>query len=204
MTKGKKQRSLNTVTRAQLSAMLRNHDMATREIKKYTAYNGASTTSAGVVTPITVNIPQGDNISNRSGDQIRVVRFDLVVEANLNALATVERVRVIFFIDHFNLGSTPAVTDVLDTATTQSFYNYMNDQAHRFKVLYDKIHTLCANGKAGVTDKSSLPFKKSKLVNFLGTTGVQGAGHFYVLVISDLGSNNGACTTSWNLRYQDA
>ncbi len=201
---GKKLVRGSTSSPANLRAFMRSYEMSTREVKKYTAYNSGGTASTGAVIPITVNIPQGDNISQRTGDQIRVVRFDLAEQVNLNALSTVERVRIVWFIDHYNLGSTPAVTDVLDIANTISSYNYFNDQNNRFKILRDHVHTLCANGKAGVSTNITFKFTKRKLVNFLGTTGAQGQGHFYVLIISDIGSNNGTYTVRWNLRFQDA
>jgi len=184
--------------------MIRDHESATRESKKYTASNGAATSNAGSVVPITVNIPQGDNISQRAGNQIRVTQFDWIAETNLNGAATTERVRFIWFIDHYNLGTTPAVTDVLDSATTTSFLNYQNDQSHRFKILDDLVITMCTAGAAGKSIKRHHFFNRAKIVEFLGTTGVQGPGHFYVLVISDLGANNGTYTVNWNMRFQDA
>lgn len=204
MNKSGKKRGNSVVTRAELRSVLKSHDAATRESKKYTAINSGATASAGTVVPITVNIPQGDNISNRSGDQIRVTKFSTSTVVALSNAATSERVRFVWFVDHTNLGSTPAVTDVLDTASVVSFLNYLNDQSHRFKIIDDHMFTLNTSGGNSVSYRRTFKFSKAKVVNFLGTTGVQGVGHFYVLIISDIGVNNGAYSTSWDLRYQDA
>jgi len=176
----------------------------TRENKRYTAVNTGTTSASGALVGITVNIAQGDNISNRNGDQIRVDGVTYRFGCTLNASATVERVRFIFFTDHYNLGSTPAVTDVLNTADVFSGFNPINMQAKRFKILHDQTLTLCTSGNAGRTATCDLSFKKSKVVQFTGTTGAQGAGHFYFIVLSDIGATNGGYEVSWDLVYQDA
>lgn len=193
-----------TVTMSQLKNVLRQHDLSSREIKKYTANNGGTTSSSGVVVPVTVNIAQGDNISDRAGDEIRMVRCDFHFEANMNFSAGAERIRFVCFIDKRNLGSTPAVTDVLNTASTIAFINTINDQSHRFTILCDKKMTLTIGGGYGQSMSHVQRFVRPKLVSFLGTTGVQGNGHVYVLIISDLGALNGAYNVSWNVRYTDA
>jgi hypothetical protein len=110
--------------------------------------NVASAT-AGAVLPISQFIEQGDNINQRSGDNVKVTKLRLYVSF-ADALATSVLIqRIIVFSDSMANGALPAVTDVLEAATVQSGYDQINSQRNRFKIYADKMFDQVAGTHTG-------------------------------------------------------
>lgn len=108
--------------------------------QKLTSVTG-STTNAGTVNLIS-GIAQGDDIGNRQGNSVKSV--DLMCNYTLNQSGTTDNfLRIIIFMDTANQGSSPAVTDLLNTAVPTAQRNI--DNMKRFKIFHDKLISFDAN-----------------------------------------------------------
>lgn len=168
----------------------------------------ADVSASGVVNTISMNVAQGDDINSRSGDIIRPRNLRVKVEfVNSSSSYGSFLGRVIVFQDKLCAGSTPAVTDVLDTANPLSGWNLVNKQANRFKILLDRSSTVVGQtNKALVVYSVDIPLKGS--IHYLGTTAAstsQGRNNIFALFISS-GASVGAWRYAWSydLTYTDA
>lgn len=182
--------------------LLKEHDLATREIKKFTDTFTLTAVSTGSITQLTGNIAQGNNINNRSGDQIKLHKFEFS-QTLTSGLASAEYIRVIFFMDHWNDGTTPVVADVLNASTVTSFQNFANEQSKRFKILSDLVFHSDAVG-TGVTHASKQTHKLGTVVNYLGSGLTNGHNQIFMLLVSTLAASGASVVTDYNVRYMDA
>lgn len=170
------------------------------ETKRYVQLSNAnSNTTAGTVLNLSNGIVQGDDINQRSGDQIRMARHQLHVRAS--AITVNQTFRFIWFKDNTNRGTTPAVLEVLNTANYFSQYNTVNLQQHRFTILQDLSLDCSINGES---IKSKMLSKKGKLVSYNGATAVaasNGPGATFLLVIGD--SLTGLFDVAYEVHYTD-
>lgn len=150
--------------------------------------------TAGGLTDSINKIAQGTTESERDGRKCTVTSVHWKYEISLpeiDALATAnssDAVRVIMYVDKQANGATAAVTDLLETANYQSFYNLANQQ--RFRILTDVVHqinykTLASDGAGLVSSAQVLQeYRKSCAVRlpleFSATTGA----------ITEIRSNN--------------
>lgn len=155
----------------------------------FTAQTGSA---AGVVLPITQGIIQGDSLSQRTGNQISLEKFQLFLGAtNGNPLTGSAPcvLRFIVFQDTQNIAVLPAVTDVLNSANYYSWFNIsLQTQEKRFKILSDHSVTLTNVGSNEVvTHKWDFGSKMIKKVTYFSTTNISsanGKNSLFVLVIS--------------------
>lgn len=170
--------------------LVREAIMARQEIKRANATSGSLIwSSTGVVMPVSQTIVQGDTVAGRSGDTIRPMSIQLrfaMSTTNATLLG-----RIILFQDRFNVGIDPTVAQVLDGGTYISTYTPDTLQQHRFKILYDHVFTSITTA-LGSTDTTKiykdLKIKMNGTIQFNGvgnTTGANGPGAVYVLLISD-------------------
>jgi len=170
-------------------------------------------TTAGVVSLISTDVAQGDDLNQRSGSQLILEKVKLVMTSTAVAGST-STLRVILFIDHINNGSVPAITDILTAATPTDAYALPAQSVGRFKILGDWFMLTSVNtGNAGFGALSGLPAVVSKeqtwklkdRVQYNAATNVAGAngkGALFMLFV-DTGAN---CTyrVAMNLTYSDA
>ncbi len=142
--------------------------------------------AAGTITPSVNLIAQGITESTRNGRKCTITNINWRYQCDLleiDAAATPasgDTVRVILYVDHQCNGAAAAVTDILETASYQSFRNLANTQ--RFSFLLDRTHTLnysgLASDGAGVVSQASVErnytfFKKVNIpLEFNSTVGV--------------------------------
>ncbi len=161
--------------------------------------------TSGVINQISTDIAQGDNIGQRSGDVIRPQR--LVVRVFLTGSNSTFVGRVVLFQDTMANGATPAVTDLLDSATYISSYAATTRQERRFKVLADRYISSCASSNNNaVVEVFDLRMKGS--IHYLGSaSGAASAGRntLFILFISNA-SSAGAIVYKWSydLEYTDS
>jgi len=192
------------VTLGSVRQMMREHDLATRELKMRTAVASGTLSAAGAVVGISSDITQGDNISGRTGYVINMHSLKMWFQASMNSAAGVDRFRYIAFYDRLNLGSPPAVTDVLDSASVISDYSYSARTTNRFKILVDKTIPMSINGNSrAVNYEHEFKFKHPVPVALLGTTNNYGKNSVFYLIIDDLGANNSTYAVGYTLRYFD-
>lgn len=127
------------------------------------------------------NIIQGDNIENRTGDTIGNCHWDV----NYTLVGTVNDsfARVIFFQDHDNIGTAPAVADLLAVAKVSSSYDVENLDAKRWRIFYDKTHKLSVGAESELQVVQHKKFS-CKRISYTGApVGSEGADSVYCLVI---------------------
>ncbi len=196
-----------TATVAMVKMMLRNHDVASRELRLSTTTGSGTASASGTVWAITQGIIQGDNIEQREGAQINVKHLTVQLQATMNSAAEGTQLRVIVFRDLESHGTVPAVTDVLDTASTMSGYNVYWRQSRRFKIMVDQLIPMSISGNSRHISRR-WDFKQNMVkVTYLGNTDVAGANgpnSYYLLVIDDLGANHPTYGFGWTVTYFDS
>lgn len=108
--------------------------------------------ATGTIMNLSLNlIPQGTTESTRIGRKCVIRALNLRGNYNLPgataAANTSDILRIIVYVDKQANGATAAVTDILETASYNSFRNLA--ESGRFKLLYDKSHALNTMGGAG-------------------------------------------------------
>ena len=147
---------------------VRNIIMGNAELKRFVLISsGNSNSTAGVVNNLTNSIVQGDDLNQRTGDQIKVQKHVLHVKAS--AITVNQSFRFILFKDNNNRGSTSTVGEVLNSANYLSQYNPVTKQQHRFTILHDFM--LNCN-VAGESIKSRVVKSKGHRVSYNGSTAV--------------------------------
>jgi len=175
--------------------------------------NIASTTAnidyvaTGVVSLLSTDIAQGDDIGNRSGDTIRPLKLTFRL-CSFVTVDTFQAFRFIVFQDTMSYGATPAVTDVLNTASYLSPYSPLNLQAKRFKILIDHIGENVDSAANQIAEITKV-VKLKGTIHYKGTgTGATSAGKnsIYVLFINDATGTAGERMYKWSyqLEYMDA
>lgn len=179
---------------------VRNIIIGNAELKRFVSISsGNSNSTAGVVNNLTNAIVQGDDLNMRTGDQLKVQKHTLHVKTS--AITVNQSFRFILFKDNTNRGSTPTVTEVLNTANYLSQYSPVTKQQHRFTILHDFM--LNCN-VAGESIKSRVVTSKGHRVNYNGSTAVaasNGPGAIFVLCIGD--SLTGQFDFSYECVYLD-
>jgi hypothetical protein len=150
--------------------------------------SGANWSLPGSVTEVTRTIIQGDQIYQRSGDQITVKKLKIRMLTSSTGAGNATNYRVILFADMTNNGAVPAVTDVLDVADLRAAYQNFNFQRRRFKILHDKMYT---NVFGTMTQAREIVLQYPKLhhkVYYNGSAAAvtdNGKGALFILVIAD-------------------
>jgi hypothetical protein len=180
MRRRTKRNTVNGTTKQQVKAMM----LSRVELKRFPLISNTNTNAtAGIVNNLTNGIIQGDDINQRSGDQVRIFKHTLRVRAT--AITVSQTFRFIWFKDNTNRGTTPTVTEVLNSANHMSQYNPAPMQQHRFTILKDFVLNCSLTGESIKERIVTLP---GHLVNYNGQTAVAGAngpGAVFLLVIGD-------------------
>jgi hypothetical protein len=163
---------------------------------------------AGVLNGVTYNIVQGDEINCRSGDTILLEHMRFYWSFRQIAATYVPvSVRLIIFADMLNYGTTPAVTDVLDTASYLSGYSMINLQKNRFKIYHDSLFDLVGQTSKAIHSFET-QYKVNKRVFYSAATAVGGANGkhaIFTLVLSSVASaNNYVFASGCTLTYTDS
>nr|WRQ64680.1 structural protein [Riboviria sp.] len=168
--------------------------------------SGISWSASGVVSLLSTDISQGDNIDNRNGDTIRPLQLTFRMSSFVPAGNAPYVHRFIVFQDTMARGSTPSVTDVLQTADYMSPYSAINLQAKRFKILCDQYGTNVDGGSNQATEVTK-SFKMKGVIQYLsGSSGAAAAGRnsIYILFINDTTAATSFYKWSYQLEYMDA
>lgn len=160
--------------------------------------SGLAPGTAGAVYPLS-QIAQGDAYNNREGNSCKVISELLRMEFALNTANEYDFMRCILFIDNENSNATPAVTDVLESANTNSSLNHVNGK--RFSIIRDAKIAL-------KKDMNATQYKTfSKLKNHLkwssGTATDTREGHIYLLVIGAQNVNPSNFSYNNRIRFVD-
>lgn len=167
---------------------------------------GGNWTTAGTVTPLTYAIGQGDNMYQRSGDQITSLRLKMHWNTASTGAGNATQFRIILFSDKMSSGSAPAVTDVLDTADYRAVYHLPNNQRKRFRFYLDKEYSVVTGTEVQVRPlRMNIPLRSLKTYfnDSTATTSNIGMNHLFVLVISS-SIGNGGFSFNYSIEYTDA
>jgi hypothetical protein len=158
------------------------------EHKRYSlATANTTTTTGGLVVPLTQALLVGDTISSRTGDVVNPEYLDLLLNITNggSALGRPITVRAVVFQDTLNVGVAPTPGDVLDGATFGSSYSLLTNQQKRFRILHDKSHVYVVGGMQGTMEH--LRFKLKGKIYYNGDTNVvasNGKNSLWILVIA--------------------
>lgn len=192
-------------TRQEVRQIVRSSILASQELKRYVvAFTGQNTSTTGSVSPVTQGIIQGDSLLTRDGDQILVKKLVFRYQLEFSSGGSATTQRVIIFWDNQANGATPAVTDVLNSASYITGYQPVLQQQGRFHILLDEFFTSVANGQNG---KNALvrTFKLNHKTTFLDLTNVataNGKGALFVLFLAD--AANGLYSASYEVHFTDS
>lgn len=173
-----------------------------------TAPTAATVGSVVYLTPI----QQGDNISEREGNSIKVQSFEIkgfYYRDPAAAAAAAETVRVLVVRDLQNQGAAPTGGDIFENLTGGfsplqpiDFLN-SNDLNKRFTVVYDTMFTTDLYHPIETIDFSTT---HDCHVFFRGTSSVvtsAGNGAYFLVVVSSSTSNPGSLQFTSRLRFTD-
>jgi len=139
--------------------------------------SGSSTSGVvGYISPI----PQSNSVNGRSGDVIRPnlleLRFSCQDPNNINYY------RILVVRDNMNQGTSPAVTDVLSSADTQSAYHYVNvEQQRRFTIVFDKTYATTPVAQAHTISKKIPLGGTTHFVGTDNTVSSAGRGSYFLI-----------------------
>lgn len=156
-----------------------------REPKSAVVAYATAPALAGAVTHISV-IAQGDGLSDRSGDKIFIEKVNLMV----NSLSTASNnTRYVLVRDNFNLGTTPAYTDVFTSAFVASPYSSLNVvQQKRFRVLCDFVISGSVAGNSATTVRRTINVNQPCFFSGAAST-TKAVGSLYLCVITDVATS---------------
>ncbi len=154
---------------------------------------------------------QGDTSATRTGLKISAknlyLKFGITWSAGVASSAGVCRMLVI--LDKNSVGTAPALTDVLESGSTISQYQNVNE-GRRFVILYDKIFNNGNSSSTADTDRAVhvvIPINRNIwFLNSGATPTTLGRNQLYVLGIGDstIASGNApAVTYNSRLYYED-
>ncbi len=157
---GRKKRSpyggyLNTASKA-LSVAYAVKRLVNVEFKHHNVVQQAqAVTDAGLITNLSL-LSQGDSSTTRDGGSVKFTSLRLSYMIGIHASATLSVVRVMIVHDKQTNQAQFTLADLLFDATIVdnilSPYNINN--ASRFNVLYDKVHTLNIAGSSGMLQRT--------------------------------------------------
>lgn len=165
----------------------------------------AITTTPGILC-LNADIDQGDTSTTRIGRKILVLDCFIKGLLTFDEMATASQVRVILFKNHDTKGASASASSLLnDTSVEDILVSPRNMQfITRFKVLYDRLFTLCA-------DKPNVRFKIYKKVFMPVLYSGTGNGitdivdySLNLLLVSNESVNSPDITMSARLRYSDS
>lgn len=94
------------------------------------------------------NIPQGDTDVTRDGAQVKLTRLDIKYLIRMNTAASTAIQRIMLIHDKQTNQAIYNASDLLlDTTSLDNIVTPLNlDNKYRFRVLYNKVHTMSVNG----------------------------------------------------------
>lgn len=195
MSKRQKRTTTSRSVRSLTTKDVRNIIRGVSEVKRFTLVNTLNlNATAGTVLNLSNGIIQGDDVSQRAGDKIRMTKQMLRVRAS--AITVSQTFRFIWFKDNTNRGTTPGVTEVLNSANFMAQYNPVTMLQHRFTILKDMVLDCNLSGES---IKHLVVQHGGTSCFYNGATAVaasNGPGAIFLLVIGD------AITGTWDVGYE--
>ncbi len=177
---------------------------------KYNDRNNSLTASQAGAVQLLTNIAQGDDVTQRDGDSIKVqsTRIQGYIRRDSGSTSS-EVCRVLLIRDLMNTGTTIAGSDIIQSAggvySPVSTYNFINGNQlqNRFTILYDEVFTVDANNPMALFSYES---KHDYHVFFRGTGSAftdAAAGAVFLMVLTDASVNPPIATFSTRILFTD-
>jgi hypothetical protein len=168
---------------------------------------GASGTSvaAGAIITVTQAIIEGDGVDQRTARQIHLEKVNSRLLLALPAASTGSTMRVIYFLDTMCTGTVPTVLDVLTVASVTSYYNSINLQQNRFKILHDGMYPMVWGAHTAIYTIVH-NFVMNKRITYGASTSVAAANRqnaMFMLIITDSALNAPTYLVNNGLRFTD-
>lgn len=169
----------------------------------FTGFTANTTGQIGLVA----TIAQGVSVNQRIGKKAKYKSVQLRGQFYANAAATINDTAVLLIYDRKPQNALPAITDVLVTATPQSFMNDANSD--RFRVLRRWDNVLIGNSTTPATGKEAVNFDQYVPLNGLpvefgaagtGAIGDISTGALYLIVVGNVAAGTGAATCNIGCR----
>lgn len=187
--------------------MMINYVAQNTERKYHINTLGSTLASAtGTVIGLTQPIIEGDTVTQRSGSQINFRSLRFKISYFLNSLNPFAQFRIIIFYDTNNVGSVPAVNEVLQTTTLTSQYNINNLLQNRFVYLYDVTRPMVSSTHTQLR-YDEFNYTRDLKVTYNAATNVSNANRknsFFVLIITDASVNFPSYAYDVGIRFTDA
>jgi hypothetical protein len=196
---------------AQVKMLLREHREPEKKTFKWTSpFTQGVVSFSGTISELAA-IAQGTDVSSRVGDAVWIESIDWRQVWYGNLLQTVPNsCRTIIFMDTMNTGTPPVVADVLDSADVGTAaapfanFNIPNQNTKRFHIIFDQAWSVGVSGNDAFAGNIALHPRMHQRIDFSGsgsTTGLR--NRLYVLVISDVNTNDMLFTARCNVHFTD-
>jgi hypothetical protein len=146
-------------------------------------------TASGAILAGLLPVPQGDTVSDRTGDTVFLKELYLNYTVQVDPTDTFNSLRVIVFQWHPHSGNyPPTVTGVLQSPLIYSMYNWQISS--NFTILSDRVHFLAGQASSVASSYNQGFFgpvslaKTMKRAEF-GPGSILGSNQLFILVISD-------------------
>ena len=180
----------------------------------YSSTSGA-VSSSGTVSSDLVTIPQGDTDNQRNGDQVDIrslrIGYKIAIDGATPDSYNQLRIMIVQVKDSLYVPAFTAGTSVLhDSNNPQALFSpYSHDNRYRFRVLYDKTHTvvLGSNGDGptpAIIRKANIRRFWRRRIQFGGGGSTPNVGSIFMMAISDSGViSHPTLYFSYKLNYSD-
>lgn len=152
------------------------------------------------------NLSQGDGQSNRDGNQVKITRINWRYTYSVNASAVFSFLRVILVLDRQTNQAIYTAGNLLqDVTINDAIVSAKNlDNKFRFKVLYDKVHSMspthrtCGNAKYNKNVEIKIRYDANA-----GDITDLTSNSLSILLVSNEVTNTPSITSFMRLRYVD-
>ncbi len=155
-----------------------------------------------------INIAQGSDYNQRTGDSIKLENMRLEYTLIVNATAGVNFTRIIVLRDFMNVGAAPAIADVLQDTSSQAAQlvsPFLHSLGDRFEVLSDQVHCQVNNSESALVHRRNAYGINDHML-FKGPTAAIGdtwQGMIFVIAITDQPVNGPKLVMSSLVDYVD-
>lgn len=177
---------------------------------KFIDVDSSTTSGTGGAVQYVSPIAQGDNISDREGDSIKVQSFEIEGKVSRNpASTTLDCIKIFVVRDLQNMGTPPTVADILQTVS--SVYapfqrlDFINgsDLNKRFSLVYEQVFTL-----DDYHPQHHFRFRTNHDCHVFyrgsgSTTASAGNGSYWFCAISDFNSDTPITDYNVRIRFTD-
>lgn len=163
-------------------------------------------TDTGVISQCT-NIPQGDTVQSRDGNQLKITQmiFNYMITSNVSSVSSAVRVMIVH--DKQTNGAIWTPADLFaDASVFDVQVSPLNiDNNHRFRILYNKLHVIPFGSARSAVNRRFIKKMALKLRFKSSTPSIADLTQdsLSVFMVSNEATNTPTVTFNMRLRYVD-